>query len=161
MPVEIKVVSNKKIGFFNIAKTIRKLISMVPKDHLIGLKSIIVVDTFSSKHQKNASALYWRKNGLDLAFIEISISNLYYGMPSFLFYVPFVAKFMLASALFHEIGHHFHHVFKHGIDKRKKEQSANNYKKEMLKRAFWRWKIIFFPIAPLLKYLLKKPEGSS
>ena len=156
MTVKIENRLSKKVPLFNIERRIKDLIKVVPQGHLIGLRKIIIVDTLLDKQAKNALAIYRKKNNNDLASIEISFNSLFQGMPKVLFWVPFVAKFTLAAALYHEIGHHYHYSFKHGINKKKKENFADNYEKEMLKKAFWLWRVLLFPIAPIVKYLSKK-----
>jgi len=156
MTVKIENRLSKKVPLFNIERRIKDLIKFVPQGHLIGLRKIIIVDTLLDKQAKNATAIYRKKNNNDLASIEISFDSLFKGMPKVLFWVPFVAKFTLAAVLYHEIGHHYHYSFKHGINKKKKENFADNYKKEILKKAFWWWRVFLLPIAPIVKYLSKK-----
>ena len=60
---------------------------------------------------------------------------------------------MLAAVLFHEIGHHYQY-FTHGVSKKTEQNFANNYKKRMLKKAFFWWRLIMLPFAPLI-YLLR------
>lgn len=159
MKIKIENYVTKRIFWFNIDKTISNLLDIIPNEHLIGLEKIIVVDEIKYKKKKNAAGSYSAKNGWDSAIIELSIKSIYKGMPRILFLLPFVAKFSLANVLFHEIGHHYHHKFKHRICKGKKEAFAEDYRKSMLKRAFWGWKIILRPISPLIRWLAKIVNG--
>jgi hypothetical protein len=156
MPLKIENRLKNKIYFFNIERNIKRLIKFIPQNDLIGLEKIIIVDTLHGKESRNAAAVYKKKNNYEPASIEISFTSVFKGMPSILFLIPFVAKFTLASVLYHEIGHHYHHTFKHGINKKRKEDFSNNYKKEMLKKAFWWWGILLRPLTPLVKHFVKK-----
>lgn len=155
MKVNIENNVSKRMFWFNIDKAINNLLNVIPKEHLVGLEKIIVVDDIKLKKKKKAAGSYRAKIGWDPAVIELSIKSIYKGMPKILFLFPFVAKFSIASVLFHEIGHHHHHKFKHGIGRSKKETFAEDYSKTMLKKAFWGWKIILRPISPLIRWLAK------
>ena len=155
MTVRIENHCQKKIFLFNIEKKVRKLIDVIPKDHIIGLEKIIIVDEIKNNRVKNSAGIYNKKHELKSASIEISAEAVYRKMPKILFYLPFIAKFTLADILYHEIGHHYHYMYKHGINKNRKESFAENYRKEMLRKAFRVWLIFFRPISPLIKYLSK------
>ena len=137
----------------NIEKLILNLLIKVPQEHLVGLDSIALVDQLTYKKNQKAGGLYWPRNGHEPARIELAIDTIYRGVPRFVFYLPFVAKFMLAAVLFHEIGHHYQY-FTHGVSKKTEQNFANNYKKRMLKKAFFWWRLIMLPFAPLI-YLLR------
>jgi hypothetical protein len=154
MTIKIENRWKKRVIFFNVDNKIRQILSVVPKEHLIGIEKIIVVDEIKTKKGKTeAAATYNRKDGRELASIEISIDAVYHGMPKTFFMLPFIAKFSLASALYHEIGHHYHYSYKHGINKQNKEAFAEKYSSEMLKKAFWGWLIILRPFSPIIRYL--------
>jgi predicted HD phosphohydrolase len=61
---------------------------------------------------------------------------------------------MLAAVLYHEIGHHYQY-FTHGVTKKTEQNFADKYKKRMLKKTFFWWRLIMLPFAPLI-YLLKR-----
>ena len=105
--------TKKRIFWLNFDKMILKLLDIVPKEHLIGIEKIVIVDEIKLKKGRKAAGAYKRKNGRDSAMVELSVKSIYKGMPRILFLLPFVAKFSLADVLFHEIGHHYHHKFKH------------------------------------------------
>lgn len=114
-------------------RIIKKLLKYIPKDHLLGLEKIVVFASLNRKN-RNSAALYWPKNNSSQATIEISFSSVVHRKPYLIFF-PFVGKFLLASALYHEIGHHHHHSFKHGVKKKKSEAFAEKYKKEILRKS--------------------------
>ena len=136
----------------NIERLVRKLLVKVPEDHLVGLGSIILVDQVTHKRDKKSEGLYWQSKGQELAKIEIGVNTIYRAMPRFIFYLPFIAKFMLATVLYHEIGHHVQYST-HGIIKKDAENLAEKYKKEMLKKVFFLWRLFFLPISPLVHWL--------
>lgn len=137
----------------NIEKLISKLLIKVPQEHLVGLDSIILVDQLAYKKNQKASGLYWPRKGHEPARIELAVDTIYSGVPRFVFFLPFVPKFMLAAVLYHEIGHHCQY-FTHGVTKKTEQNFADKYKKRMLKKTFFWWGLIMLPFAPLI-YLLK------
>jgi len=153
----VKIENNLPNKFFvyytNII--INKLMKFVPQSHLMGLEKIIVSNTFSGKDKNNA-ALYHRRDSNSPASIEISFYSVFHKKPMALLFLPFVGKFLLASTLYHEIGHHHHHSFQHGVKKKKSEEAAEKYKKEILKKAFWGWRIFLRPLAPFARYMAKR-----
>jgi hypothetical protein len=114
-----------------------------------------VCNYLNNKHQDSA-ALYWQKNNSTPAFIEIAIFMVFHNKPMLLMFLPFVGKFLIASALYHEIGHHHHYSLTHGVRKKKIEIFAEQYKKKMLKKAFWVWRIILLPFAPFARYMANR-----
>ncbi|MFA4828190.1 MAG: hypothetical protein WC855_04550 [Thermodesulfovibrionales bacterium] len=144
----------------NIERLVRKLLVKVPEDHLVGLGSIILVDQVTHKRDKKSEGLYWQRKGQELAKIEIGVNTIYRGMPRFIFYLPFIAKFMLATVLYHEIGHHSQYST-HGITKEEEENFAEKYRKEMLKKAFFLWRLFLLPISPLVRWLTRSQKGRS
>jgi hypothetical protein len=140
----------------DISCMVQNLLKKIPHEHLIGLGAIILMDELTNnKRSHGAAGLYWRKNGREEARIEIALSAIYKGMPKTFFYFPFVAKFMLASVLFHELGHHYQqHV--HGITKKDEESFAEKYKKQMLKQAFSSWRFLLLPFSPLVHLIIQK-----
>jgi hypothetical protein len=145
----------RKIFWFDLEKNIRKLLGVIPKEHLIGLKRITIVDNIKDRKLNRLAGVYTPQTKSHPAAIELSVESIYKGMPKIFFLLPFVAKFSLADALFHEIGHHYHHNYKHKIDKANKEKFAESYRAEMLKKAFWLWALILRPISPLIRYLAR------
>ena len=127
----------------------------VPQSHLIGLEKVIVSDTFCGKDE-NTAALYRRKHINSPASIEIYFYSIFNKKPTYLLFLPFVGKFLIASTLYHEIGHHHHHSFQHGVTKKKSEAYAEKYKKDILIKAFRGWRIFLRPLASFAKYMAKK-----
>jgi len=136
----------------DVENVIKALVSKIPPEHLIGLGNIIVLDEVTHKRNQRSGGLYWQKNGEQPARIEIGINSTYGRMPRIVFYCPFVAKFMLANVLYHEIGHHYQH-FTHGISKNRQENFADKYRRQMLKKAFFWWGLFFKPLSPLIHLL--------
>ena len=155
MTLKIENYYQKNFFLFNVESKIRELLDFIPNEHLVGLEKILVVDEIRNNKAKNAAGIYNQKHGSEPATIEISVDSVYRKMPKLFFFLPFIAKFLLADVLYHEIGHHYHHNYKHGVKKNRREIFAENYRKEMMKKAF-RWWIFFLrPISPLIRYLAK------
>jgi hypothetical protein len=136
----------------NIEKLIQKLLIEVPKEHLIGLDAITLVDHLTYKGNKKSSGLYWPRKGHEQAKIELAVNTIYSSMPRFVFFLPFVAKFMLAAVLYHEIGHHYQY-FTHGVTRKAEQNFADKYKKRMLKKTFFWWRLVMLPLSPLVNLL--------
>lgn len=134
-----------------------KLIKLIPHSHLVGLGKIVFSERFDRKY-KNDAALYWKKKGDAPAFIELSFYAVFNERPFPFLFIPFVGKFLLASALYHEVGHHYHHSLKHGITNKKAEIFAEKYKKDALKKAFRIWRIFLYPLAPFARYMSNKTQ---
>lgn len=138
----------------DVVKIIKKLLKRVPPEHLVGLDGIIACDyvTFK-KNRNNVAGIYNPKSGHEPATIEVAIKMIYKGSSRVFFYIPFFYKFLLASVLYHEIGHHTHYIKAHGVKKHEGEKFANKYKRTMLRKNFFWWGILFVPFAPLIHWL--------
>lgn len=136
----------------NLEKMTKKLLIKVHREHLIGLDKIIIVNRVTHKRDQKAGGLYWQKKGREPAGIEIAIDTIYKGMPRFIFFLPFVSKFMLASVLYHEIGHHYQYST-HNLKKEEWERFAEKYKTKMLRKTFFLWRLLLSPFTPLVNWL--------
>ncbi|MCK4830405.1 hypothetical protein KA005_82570 [bacterium] len=146
---------NKIFGFIT-KKRIKKLILVIPKEHLIGLEKIIIVDQIEDKEKREVGGIYRQKYNNKPSSIELGINSIYKRMPRILFFFPFVATFSLSDVLYHEIGHHYHANFTHGIKKKRQEDFVEDYSKRMMKKKFRWWLRFISPLSPLIRYLNKK-----
>jgi hypothetical protein len=136
----------------DMANMVHKLLKSIPQEHLIGLSAIILTDQLSQN--KHAEGLYWPKKEREPAKIGMALGMIYKGVPNFVFYLPFITKFMLASVLYHEIGHHYQrHV--HGVKKKEQESFAEQYKKQMIKQTFSYLRPFLLPISPLVSLFVR------
>lgn len=136
----------------DMVQMVSKLLKNIPQEHLIGLGAIILSDQLSQN--RVAEGLYWPKKDREPAKIGMALGTIYKGVPKIVFYLPFVAKFMLARVLFHEIGHHYQrHV--HGVKKKDAESFAEKYKKQMLKQTFSYLRLLLLPISPLVALFIR------
>ena len=129
---------------FNIEKVIEKLLSKVPKEHLVGLETIFIVDKIRYKKGNNINGLYWPKDDRRAAFIEIAVKDIYKDIPKFILYMPFIKD-----------GHHYQN-YKHGISKSNREKFADSYKTNMLRRSFRVWLLFMLPFKSLIRLLSNK-----
>lgn len=160
MAIEIKVLTQKNRTGHNIERILKRYLKIVPDEHLVGLECITVIDRIADKKNKEVGGLYRERYRLQSATIEIALDTVYKGMPKFLYYVPFISKFILAGVLYHEIGHHYQKRLSHGIRKSEQESFAREYEIKMLKRAFWWWLILLLPFKPLVMFLRKRVKTS-
>lgn len=149
---------NSLVGFIT-ARRVKKLLRVVPREHLIGLEKIVILNEIRDKKKRRVGGIYREKSNEQPCSIELAIDRIYHGMPRILFFLPFAANFSLADVLYHEIGHHYHKIFTHGVKQHKQEHFAENYSKEMVKRRFKWWSFVFMPLAPFIRYLHKKVKG--
>jgi len=145
----------KVLGFL-IKRKVTKLLRCIPKEHLIGLNRVVIVNEIATKKGEQIGGIYKRKDDDQPCLIELSMSVIFKGMPRILYFLPFIPDFTLADVLYHEIGHHYRERLTHGISKQRGEIFAENYRTEMLKKRFRRWTFLFIPLAPLIKYLKNK-----
>jgi hypothetical protein len=143
---------SKPIEFVTRRRVI-DLISVIPSEHLVALDKIVLFDEFFRKEEKLIGGRYIQKSKKQPCSIELSIGSIYRGMPIIFYFFPFIAKFLLAQVLYHEIGHHYQRVYTHGIGKREEEYFAEKYAKEMLKKKFRWWLMGFMPLSPFVAYL--------
>ena len=154
MTVKIENHLNSKMYSFFINRKIKRYLKHIPQSHLLGLGKITIENSLHGEGKKGA-AVYNRKFGNNAASIEIAFDAIYPGISKIQLFLPFFGNFILASTLYHEIGHHHHHSFQHGVNKKKSEAYADRYKKEMLDRALCGWKMILRPVAPLFRFIAK------
>ena len=115
----------------DIEKSIQGIIEYVPKLDFKGISYILVTDLplIKKGKRKNAKASYIKKNGINPAYIEVYLKNLFShvgSVESFKLMVP-IQEHGLAWALFHEIGHHVRVSKSHSVKSTKSETFANNY----------------------------------
>jgi hypothetical protein len=96
---------------FAFEKYCKLILSVIPKEHLLGIKEIKFIDKFSDKRTPaEALGCHLRgKDGKD-SVIEINIPNimkLEVNEHTFKRY-PEIAAMLLSKTIFHEIGHHVH-----------------------------------------------------
>jgi len=155
--VSVRVETRSRVKFpLDVEKLVKRLLAKIPSEHLQGLDSILIVDVPSDRPANSTRGRYLPKSGkLNPARIEIAPQVIYRGVPRTLFRLPFICEFMLANVLYHEIGHH-HQQFIHGVSKHRAERFAEKYKREMIRKAFFWWRIFLLPIASLVRRLREK-----
>ncbi len=145
-PTPIKIINLYKGDCpLDLEKMIRKLLRVVPEENLIGLHSIVIVNTSAQKTHKEAAGLYIPKSKNEMARIEIAVDNVYFGLKRKYFHFPFIPKFILARVLYHEIGHHYQ--FKHlRMKKTYQENYAKKFSAKMLNKEMFFWMLFLRPI---------------
>ena len=156
MSLNIESRLENKITGHITKKRIKKLISIIPKEHLIGLEKIIIVNHITDKKKREVGGIYKQKYNGHSCSIQLGIESIYKGMPNVLFFFPFIATPLLADVLYHEIGHHYHVSFGHGIKNKKQEKLVEDYSKKMMNKKFRWWLKLFSPLSPIIKYLSNK-----
>ena len=140
----------------NIEKLLINLLKTVPKNYLIGIKSIVLVNKISDRNYRDAAGLYMPQQSGELPWIKIGIDQAYLGHTKLLVLIPFLRKLFLAKVLYHEIGHHLQ--YKKRIPKKQNhEKYAEQVANDLLEKLFIRWKILLYPVY-LIALIIKKTD---
>jgi hypothetical protein len=135
----------------------------IPDEHLYGLQRIVITDIASDKRVQEAEGVYYGEREKSIPTIEICTTAIFKDFPRALFFIPGVTKYLIASVLFHEIGHHYQRRT-HGIKKEGWEQWAERYSKEMTKKALLPWFIslivLFWPFLIIRKWKKRPAHGN-
>lgn len=153
-PLKIRVSSENGERLGLRAQT-ERLLSVVDDRDLLDLEEIDIRDELTQR-SKGACAAYLASPDGPRGRIEISVPDVFAGLPRFFLLIPGSRRFVFAHALFHEIGHHVHHRRQHGINKRKVEQFAERYADAHLLRAFRTQLLFLVPFGRLLRWLVKR-----
>lgn len=134
-----------------LARMVRKLLGHVPPSDLVDLDSIIIRDRVVTRSGRNQLALYTGRYERTPAYIELSMNEFARRWGSLFLFVPYFGKFIVASILYHEIGHHSRNDT-HGLGD---EESANRYRDRILTKALSRWLRILSSFTPLTRRLAR------
>lgn len=131
--IEIEKDVKSKIPF-NFENSIKKLIKIIPYEHIMNLKEIKVIWICQNKKQGQAHGLYYGdREGSPAPIIILCVGNILKGVPKIVYYLmPWVPELLLSDTLYHEIGHHYQRV-SHGYKKEEWEKHAEQYSKMMQK----------------------------
>ena len=164
----LKVVdkSTRRKGL-HFERRIHWLLKFVPREHLVGLSQITLLDhpvgKWAKERLKNARAAYHQAYGQSPAYIEMYADRIFGNTSSpVFFFIPLAATRMMAWSLFHEIGHH-HNKSLHGITAKKEEGSAEAYAEQLYEKfeeyydAFHR-RVFRWPFYEVYFFLLRRTE---
>jgi hypothetical protein len=115
---------------FDFQKYIKLILSNLPSNDLIGIRDIRIVEKFSNpKKYEDTVACYSAGKNPRAGAIEIHLPKfMEYDCPRCIFqFHREIAAYRLSFTLCHEVGHHVHHVWRHGVKKPKEERFANKY----------------------------------
>ncbi len=147
-------------------KRINLLLTFVPKEDLVGLGEVVLLDEPTDKWRKerlkNAAAAYYPGRGTRLGSIELYANRVFKGALPPLFFIPNAATAIMARSFFHEVGHHRNKA-RHAITKSREEVSADAYADERFEEfdryyaAFAR-KAVRWPLMKLYNFVLSRTE---
>jgi hypothetical protein len=126
----MKIINQCATIQFNFNRYCELILSVLPKEDIIGLSEIRFIDRFSDPRKlKEALGAYYRGTNGKNAFIEINIPNhLKEELNEYTFTnSPEVAALLLSKTIFHEVGHHVHYYKRHGVKKQEFEDFADKY----------------------------------
>lgn len=118
----------------NLEKTVGKLLNKIPQEHLRGIDRVIIID-FPVRNNIAASLRSGHKHAFYFSEIELNLSNIFWSNSFFVFFIPVVPSFIIANALYHEIGHNYHRLAPN-TNKIPDEDFAEMYKNTFINKAF-------------------------
>lgn len=155
---------------YNVKERIERLLSIVPSNYLMGLKTIHLTNyqalnhskkrkkTWSQKRKvklKNCLGWYYHKSTNQEVWIEILIDKVQDSFPKFFLISNFIKDWILADVLYHEIGHHIHSVHKREFSER--EYVAEKWKKQLFslyfKKKYWLLIKVLRPVGFLIIFV--------
>jgi len=136
---------------------VQVLLRSVPHEDLMGLDAITLLDDLTDRvgRKQGSRGLYWPKTSSGLARIEVAVGAIFRNAPPYIFWLPVLPRLALARVLYHEIGHHRHHVLQHGVGKSSRERFADQYAKQRLQVAFRTSFRMLKPFRGVLQLVLK------
>ncbi|MFH1202580.1 MAG: hypothetical protein V1674_06835 [Candidatus Omnitrophota bacterium] len=163
----IEIINLDKSIKFNFRKNIEELLKFVPQEDLYKINKITIIDYPVERNVKDAAGLYYGYQNAKNIEIVLNVSGMFYKMPRIFFIIfPIIPKLLLATTLFHEIGHHVQRIG-HGYKKEGWEKTAEQYSKEITKkvfltsRLFKALKLFKFLLVPILKFYKIKNRKNS
>lgn len=141
------------------ANTIRRLLSTVPEDHLIGIESVVLTDRASLDGKKvvrhgratiaenECHSFYHLATRERKAWVEIIVDNVFAHRSPALLRLTVYRERLLAQALFHEVAHHIQNRTK---GSRPDEAAAERSAVDMWSRFFRTRHRLLVPVARLL-----------
>lgn len=159
MRIEVDCDVTKKIKF-DFKKNIASIIKKIPKEHVVNLYRIQVLNYSPERHKRNSFGFYYgKREGEEFPRIVICVKNIFKHLPTPFLRISFIPKLFLARTIFHEVAHHYQRLG-HGITKRKWEENADIYTKKMMNKYFKcqlvLLKVLFGPFILLEKILKSK-----
>ena len=117
--------------YFDYVKYCGMILSLIPKEDIIGISEIRFVNEFSIDFAKMDQIAYYQggENGKK-AVIEINIKNIKKIIPEHILGIHAeIAALLLSEIIGHEVGHHVRKFKRHGLPKKKSEFFAEKYGK--------------------------------
>ncbi len=109
---------------------IRLILDVLPSNDLIGIREIRVVEKFSGNDSSDVTlgCYYPGKNTRD-GVIEMHLPNIlkHVTRETTFWFHPEIAAYKLSWTLCHEVGHHAHRAWRHGVKKPQREVFAERY----------------------------------
>ena len=148
---------------FDTTRLIQKLLSTVPEKYLRGLESIVLTNERALPRKDRTGKTKSRKRKYDKSlilgryhpewqgkrpWIEIRVDKTLANCPRAALWFPPGREFCLGSVLFHELGHHVHHVML--PEYKEKEDVADDWSTRLmvnfLRKKYWLvlWPIILY-----------------
>jgi len=136
---------------FDIEATLRGALRVVPAKYVVGLDRVVLADATGLPRGRRRAKTYSRKRTVRIpealglyhqatrdrrAYIEIFVDNQVASGEGFGRLLHELDALMLASTLFHEIGHHIH--FTKHPEQGEPERIAEKYQFQFTKRYSWR-----------------------
>jgi len=157
---------------FNVLASVKSLLTYVPSHYLNGLEQIVLKNssglnrkqrrkkTISRKWRtaiKDSLGLYYQKHRGIPAHVVIFVDNIEQSTPVWVLKISFLRNIIIASTLYHEIGHHIHKTIH--PEYKEREDVADEWRDKLLrllvKRRYWYLK----PVVLILKPVIRRWKG--
>lgn len=156
--------------------TIDRLLSVLPKNYLSGLQSVVLTNATAigrgktgrvqgRKYLRNRCLGYYHRRWKgEPAWIEIVVDNIVAAyvppdMPRFWMHIPILRNFAFADTLFHEVGHHLDHTI--GAPARSGEAAAEAWNVRLMVSYFRKHYWYFAPFVGIAKALVAEVHSKA
>ncbi len=145
--------------------SIERLLGSLAPEHLSGLGSVVLTNAQAvgrgkthrirgRKYRRNACrGFYHQATQRERAWIEIVVDTTVHPLPRPLLFTGVVPEFLLAQALYHEVGHHLDATV--GSASRAGEAAAEDWRRRLTKihmrRRYW----YFLPLLVVLRFIFR------
>jgi hypothetical protein len=141
--------------------TVERLLSSLPSEQLVNLRSIVLTDSVSigrgktrrvsgRKYDRNACrGFYYQAWRGRPAWIQLVADNIVAGCPAFLLHLQLFRDHQVAQTLYHEVGHHLQKTI--GSTVRGEEEVAEYWRDRLVKMHFQHRYRYLRPVVLVLK----------
>lgn len=163
-----------------VLRTVETLIRSVPRNYLVGLKTVVLTNYGALSHDDRRNKLRSRGHQVPMpevlgtyhqlwkgnpAWIQIFVDHIVNGLPRTLLWIPLFRYGFFAKVLYHELGHHIHKTIRPEYGER--EDTADAWERKLSRRflrtRYWYLLPVLYPLGMALRFtknhLIRIPRG--